>query len=161
MVLSYVPFMHILGLLDLQLYVTLVVNLYVQSLYLQKSRVGREEKLLRLCDSPTLGAFPQLRISLPILDDRLELSAKIGDMKALLADNRRRHVRRRPAVPAQTVCEAAAHGRVFPQWDERRGLTGRVRGPHALDDEPDGVREAHGVVRGVRCPTRRSARRVV
>ena len=52
----------------------------------------------------------------------------------------------------------AVRVRVRQGEGEREGRrTRRVGGPHALDDEPDRVREAHGVVRRVRCPPPASA----
>lgn len=109
--------------------------------------------LLGLSDSATRRALAHCGVVHPVLDERLELRAEVAAVERLLPDDRWRSVGARCfAVPAKAVWDGAGEREV--RWGRRRGLTSRVHRPHTLDDQPDRVREAHGVVRCVGCKTR-------
>lgn len=54
----------------------------------------------RLCDRATLGTLPDRFVVLPVLNDWLELSAEVGAVEGILADDRGLLVRAGLAVPA-------------------------------------------------------------
>ena len=56
------------------------------------------------CNLPAVLTCPQLAVFHPLLDDRLELDAQIGDVCALFVDNGWLGVDFGGAVPADAVC---------------------------------------------------------
>ena len=106
------------------------------------------------CDDAARGAAAECGVRDPALDEGLELGAEVGHVEGVFADDRGRGVGGLAAVPAEAVCGPAAGVSRGTESGEGRGRTCCVCGADALDDEPDGVCEADGVVRGVGWTTR-------
>ena len=101
------------------------------------------------CDDAARGAAAECGVRDPALDEGLELGAEVGHVEGVFADDRGRGVGGLAAVPAEAVCGPAAGVSRGTESGEGRRRTCCVCGADALDDEPDGVCEADGVVRGV------------
>ena len=117
-----------------------------------RPRLAAHLLLLRLRHGPAPRTLAHRGVVHPALDDRLELRAEVRAVERLLADHRRRRVcPRRLAVPAQAVYVRAVASAAAAD-SARSGTEVRTDGAlwaHALNDDPDSVREAHRVVRCV------------